>query len=296
MISYRWVTSVPPDVAEDLATLVTEAADFDAEAGFSTADPQCAPALSATVWHLLVSMPPKGSRGQPDLDALPDVQVVAYLRLEVTDEVGVGSFVVRPDFRSLGVGTLLAERLLAEPDGWGAVDGLRRVRIWSHGTHPAAERMSWRFGATATREVYKTLRLVGGRKPYEPELVEGIARTSVSARNESDDHAVGLAPADRDMWSRWQVHLDVESHGVDVGRGIDGVFMAPGLIDPQWSGVPTRSELRALLDAALVEVQSTGARLAALYVDAADDVTLAVSREVGFVHDQTDRVYELSLS
>lgn len=297
MIFFAWSDTIPADQADDLAQLVADAVKYDAEAGFSTADPLRKAADGSTLHHLLVSMPPKGSRGSPDLDRLPDVDVVAYLRLEVVDGIGEAAFVVRPEFRSLGVATLLMERLLAEPEGWAAVDGLRVVQAWSHSAHPAAERMSWRFEAEAVQEIHKTLRLIGGRSPYEPPSAVEVTRDAVDGIGELVPfHDLGIAPADRAARDRVDVRLHVGDHDVVVGRGVDGQIEQPALVEPAWSGTPTEEQVHRVLEAGLVEAQSTGARVASLYVDVRDELLLHVSREIEFFHDQTDRLYRVALA
>jgi len=297
MISFSWSDAIPDDLASDLADLIGEAVSYDAEAGFSTADPTRPASEGAELHHLLVTMPPRGSRRSAHLDRLPDVGVVAYLRLEVVGGTGEACFVVRPAFRSLGVATLMMERLLDEPEGWATIDGLRRLRAWSHSAHPAAERMARRFGAVARREIFKTLRLVGGRHPFEPASSGAVDRQPLTGAEElAPFHDLGIAPADQRMRNRVNARLTVGTHTVDVGCGVEGEFEAPALIDPHWSGQLDKDDVRATLDTALVEAQSTGARLAALYVDADDELVLHVSREVEFFHDQSDRLYEVTLA
>ena len=296
MISYSWAASIPEDLGDELAALVSDAIDYDAEAGFSTADPERPATPGATLHHLLVSMPPKGSRGSPDLDRLPDAGVVAYLRLEVTDGVGEACLVVRPEFRSLGVATLMMERLIAEPEGWAAIEGLHTLRAWSHGAHPAAERMSWRFRAGVIGEIYKTLRLIGGRHPYEPVVAQSLEREPIEEAGVlAPFHDLGIAPADRSTRDRVDVRVLVGDHAIDIGRGVDGELEASAAVEPHWKDDPDKDDVRLVLDTALAEAQATGARIASLYVDTADELVLHVSREIEFFHDQSDRRYELAV-
>jgi len=296
MISHRWYDEVPADVAGELHELIQEAAAYDAEAGFSTADPLAAPPAGATIHHLLVSMPPKGSRGSAELDALPDVRVVAYLRLDVLDGVGDAQFVVRREFRSLGVATLLIENLRDQADGWAAVPGLRQVCGWSHGGHPAAERLSWRFGARPAQTVFKTLCLLGGRSPYSPP--EGLEVPTSGPVDEVPEvapgHDAAMAPADRAGRSRLERSLRLASGA----RALVGRIGAadPSLPAPIHLGhVDDKDDVTALLATALVDAQESGARVAQMYVASADEVALHVSRELGFFHDQSDVLFAIRL-
>ncbi|HWU33449.1 MAG TPA: GNAT family N-acetyltransferase, partial [Marmoricola sp.] len=163
MISFRWQGSLDRTELAEVEELLTAAVPYDAEAGFSTAEPRAEG--DDQTRHLLVRMAPRGERGSSDLDRLPDVSVVAYLRLDMDDGQGALQFVVHPEFRSLGVGTLLFERLRDE-SGWAEVSGLTSVHTWAHGAHPAADRMAKRLGASVTDAWFKTLRFLGGAEPF----------------------------------------------------------------------------------------------------------------------------------
>jgi mycothiol synthase len=279
VITHEWFEKLPDDRSGEVAEMLLSAIEYDAEAGFSTARPD-APGGDAETRHLLVSMPPKGERGSPDLDRLPEVAVVAYLRLDVGDGVGDVQLVVRPEFRSRGVATLLFERLAERADGWTAVSGLRRLRGWSHGGHPAAQRLSWRFGADQERELFKTLRFVGGARPFASD--SPVEATTSHAAEEAVQTAVGhldaIAPSDRRL-------LEGATDVLDVAGSTGHVRV----------GAPVEDDVSTLLEAGLLAAQKRGARVVQLYVEVTDDGLLHVSRELGFFHDQSDRLFTLDL-
>lgn len=299
MITYAWHDELGPDDGAEVAELLAEAAAYDAEAGFSTARPagDGGERPDATR-HLVVTMPPPGERESPFLDRLPDVRVVAYLRLDVRDATGTVQLVVRPPFRSLGIATLLLERLRDEPEGWSTVPGLRSLRGWAHGTHPAAERLSSRFGAVATRAVFKTLRPVGGSH----EVVGGGAREP--ARGEPRalpeivvDHDRALAPADAEARRRAGAPLCLADVPGEALLATDPVHpgAVPALLALLRAEHQSVAEARALLEAALAEARAAGARVVQLYVDALDEDFVSAARLAGFEHDQSDFLYELAV-
>ncbi|MCW2800812.1 MAG: mshD [Aeromicrobium sp.] len=301
MIKYSWHERLPADTVAEVADLLAEAASYDAEAGFSTAVPD-APASGETSAHLVVSMPPKGERGSAQLDRLPDVGVVAYLRVDISDGVGDVQFVVRPLFRSLGVATLLFELLRDEDLGWASIPNLESIRGWAHGSHPAADRMSARFNGTVADAVFKTIRELGGSRPFvadktnvEPVLVQEPG--SVSAPVVAELHQVTIAPGDRRTLSRLAtLFLEPEGGGrLLVGTDPDEASNAAACIAPLNAQGLKRDSLRTLIAQGLLIVQGRGARMAVLYVPPLDEDLLAVSRDLGFVHEQSDLRYVLAI-
>lgn len=289
MITYAWCTELAGVELKDVESLLEEAVEYDAEAGFSTATP--ATAGRGEVHHLLVSIAPPGERGSVALDRLPDVPVVAYLRLDVRGETADVQLVVRPEFRSHGVATLLAELLDEQPTGWSSIAGVRRLRAWAHGAHPAAERMARRFGARTDHALFKTLRFVGGSRPFAGNGVAAAVEPAPDGPAELvEGHLDGIAPGERSVLERGRTRLATPVGSVLVG--VDEKDPAGGsaciALDP--SGV-SAGDLRTLLATALLRVQADGARVAQMYVDALSEAFVGVSRELGFQHDQSDLLY-----
>jgi len=290
VIAYEWSDEIPARHREELAAMLARAAAYDAEAGFSTVDGSGD--VGADIGHLLVTMPPKGQRGSAELDALPEAGVVAYLRLDrSTDgECGQAQFVVREEFRSLGVGTLLLERLRDEPGGWASRPGLRSVHAWAHGSHPAAERMSWRFEARQRHELAKTMHLLGGRHRFDIAEPAGSVVEEIPVAEPGHGHRSGAARADAAL---------LDAGGVLIGREGGGeiavrIEARTALLQIDAEGL-TAEAVDDLLVLGLHEAQRREARLAVLYVDVDQQLLLHISRELGFFHDQSDRDYLLAL-
>jgi len=95
-------------------------------------------------------------------------QLGGYAHLDVTDVVEGSSaeLVVDPDLRGHGLGRLLVRHVLAEtPDG--------RLRLWSHGEHPAAAALSAAMGFTRTRALWQLRRSLYSPLPA-PDLAAGV--------------------------------------------------------------------------------------------------------------------------
>lgn len=152
MITVEVRTELREDDAAEVAAMVAEAAAYDEEAGFSTVEPGLDPDTHTEIFHVL-------SRLTPGLHGSSETPLAAYLRLAVDRAGGAAAqMVVRPPYRSLGIATLTLETLgeLAG-EGW-AGTGAVSITCWANGDHPAAERMSRRFGADIEAATWKLLR------------------------------------------------------------------------------------------------------------------------------------------
>ncbi|MFE7226897.1 hypothetical protein ACFU7D_19025 [Nocardioides sp. NPDC057577] len=289
MITYAWRSTLAEAELKDVESLLEQAVEYDAEAGFSTATPTMAG--RGEVRHLLVAIAPPGERGSVALDRLPDVPVVAYLRLDVRGEVADVQLVVRPEFRSHGIATLLAELLDEQPTGWSSVAGVRRLRAWAHGAHPAAERMARRFGARADHALFKTLRFIGGSRPFAGDDVGAAVEPAPDGPAEMvEGHLAGIAPGEREVLARGRTRLATAAGSVLVGVDAKDPAGQPACIALDPAGVPA-GDVRALLTTALLRVQADGARVAQMYVDALSEAFVGASRGLGFQHDQSDLLY-----
>jgi mycothiol synthase len=95
-------------------------------------------------------------------------RLAAYGHLDVTDEVAGASaeVVVHPFARRRGLGHLLVATTIAEtPDG--------RLRLWSHGEHPAAAALAVSMGFSRSRALWQMRRSLYAALP-EPELPDGV--------------------------------------------------------------------------------------------------------------------------
>jgi mycothiol synthase len=88
-----------------------------------------------------------------------DTPLVAFLRLDV-DRTGeaIAQMLVHRGYRSLGIGTLMLEKLSAYEGVGFAGTGALTITSWAHGSHPAADRMARRFGAAEGRSRWKLAR------------------------------------------------------------------------------------------------------------------------------------------
>ncbi|WP_406729134.1 GNAT family N-acetyltransferase [Streptomyces sp. GD-15H] len=302
MITYEWGTSFGTD--PEVVSLLREAADFDAEQGFSAVPP--VPSAfggdeAGRLSELIVRMSQEvGPAGAGEEEA-----VVAFLRV-MTGSEGVGrvEFVVRPGFRSLGIATLLFERLGLADGGaadW-AGDGTRSLRAWAHGSHPAAERMARRFGATPEAVLWRIIRpLRRANSMAEVAPPAGVRlRRLLPGRDEAAVEAIartagGAAWADL---SSQEVLVAVDGPAEEVlgfvafsarplgGEGQSGLGSVHALAaGPAAAGHEVG---RALLASALGRLADTGVREVEMSVDPLDEPLVRVCRALGFHHDQTD--------
>lgn len=152
MITIADRNELDADETAELLAMISESATYDEEAGFSTVDLQADADTNTEVFQFL-------ARLTPGLHGSTETPLAAYFRLSVDRAGGaVAQMLVRPDYRSLGVATLLIETLSERPgEGW-AGTGAVSISCWAHGDHPAAERMSRRFGAEIEGATWMLLR------------------------------------------------------------------------------------------------------------------------------------------
>jgi mycothiol synthase len=297
MISYTWRAVLAPEEEHELSEMLAAAAAEDAEAGF--------PAVSLDqpypddASHLVVRLLPDGRPGHERSSP-----VAAYLRVEPGPDGGRATvrYVVRPEFRSRGISTLLLERLgldLRAEGGW-AGTGARALRIWARGDHPAAQRMASRFercGVRAARRQWQLLaplRAAGLPDPTgpAPRPPVGVAeRAAVTAlwhqhggRNESPDRAEVLVAGPECSGAVWYDPLAAEPTDYGTAGRIIAVLAAPEQQEIQ----------SALVAAAMAGLRERGLRVAAIAVDAQDHALARSCRLLGFRHDRTDIEYTVT--
>jgi mycothiol synthase len=154
VITVELRTELCCDEAAELAAMIAQAADYDAEAGFSTASPSegAGDDGEVAVFQIL-------ARLTPGLHGSTDTPLVAFLRLDVDPEgSAIAQMLVHRDHRSLGIGTLLLERLSGREGSGFAGTGAVTITVWAHGSHPAAHRMASRFGGLESSSRWKLTR------------------------------------------------------------------------------------------------------------------------------------------
>jgi mycothiol synthase len=313
MIDWTWY---PPDgpgfaaeVEAELREMLAEAADVDAGAGFPQLSPddETEPGTS----RLLVWLLPDERAGR-SVPLTPSL--AAYLRVEPLrgEDAGIGemSYVVRPQYRSRGITTLLVEKIGLELGGAGGWQGtgVRALRVWARGNHPAALRVALRFRrygvTTALRQWQLLVPLRPGRE-IDPGAEPGGPRVRGAASADERTAAARLwtaagrrpgppdaaqllvsGPGDAPDGAVW---VDPDS-GEPTGYGVAGRLVAVLTRDrdPDAEGDPL---VRALLVAGLERLRDGGVRVGAITVDARDRPLVHDARSLDLVHDQTDVQY-----
>ena len=163
IISYSWTPQLEGEDLEQVLALVTAASEYDDEAGFAQIDPADVRS-TGTAGIRVLHLPIRARRDLEPVDDVPLV-VVAYLRLAIgAGGLATVSYVVHPEYRSRGLTTLLVEQLGLDVDaeaGWGAT-GASALRCWAYSTHPAADRLTRRFGVDAIAEQWGLARPLTG--------------------------------------------------------------------------------------------------------------------------------------
>jgi mycothiol synthase len=291
MITCSWRTAFAPDEEGEVGEMLAAAAEADAEAGF--------PAISLSqpfpgdARHLVVRLLPDGRSEHKDSSP-----VAAYLRVEPDPDGGaaVVRYVVRPQFRSRGISTLLVETVgldVRAEGGW-AGTGAPALRVWARGDHPAALRMARRFECAGVRTARRQWQLLAPlRDPGFPDASGPAVRPPADAaeravatalwrgRDEPPDHLEVLVTGTDVAGSVWyDPKADERTEYGTAGR-IVAVLTAPG-----------RDDLRAsLVAAAMAALRERGVRVAAIAVDAEDRALARHCRLLGFRHDRTDIEY-----
>jgi mycothiol synthase len=288
MITYGWGRGIArwPDVS----TLRAEAAAYDAEQGFVPLSPRDS-IDDPDVWELLVQR----RRHAENVGHQRIWRNAAYL--SVTAD-GDAEFVVRPEFRSVGVATSLVEKLGTEPEESGSEGlGVRRIRIWAHGSHPAADRMAKRFGLVADRaEVELVVPMASARKWWTgnaPVAIDALDQrhhrayleANVGAGKDASEEAIRLAARD---------DLGVVLGIVVARRG----GRAGGEATIECVHVREqhrrRGIARSLLERMLLELGDSGIRLTRIVVGEKDHL-FPMLRSLGWRHDQTNLRFTVGL-
>ena len=274
--------------------MLAAAAEADAEAGFPAVSlGQPYPDGSR---HLVVRLLPDDRPGHGGSSP-----VAAYLRVEPDPDGGPATvrYVVRPEFRSRGISTLLAEKTgldLGASGGW-AGTGVPALRIWARGDHPAAQRMARRFESAGIRTARREWQLLAplrdsgsaGLSGLIPRPPDGSAELAAVAalrrrgggRDGPPDEAEVLVSGPEVAGAAWyDPKADERTEYGTAGR-IIAVLASPG-----------QEELRAgLVAAAMAALWERGLRVAAIAVDAEDRALARTCRLLGFRHDRTDIEY-----
>jgi mycothiol synthase len=256
-----------------------------------------------------------GHGGDPDARnvlACVDGRLVGYAHLDLTDVVQGASaeLVVHPDARRQGIGRALVGQLIGLAD-----DG--RLRLWAHGSQPAAEELATKLGFRRGRTLWQMRRSLFAPLPA-PDLPEGVTlRTFVPGRDEERWVAVNNAAfADHPDQGRWSVE-DLMVREKEPWFDPAGFFLAERdgeLVAFHWTKVhgahghdhdaigevyvvgvaPTAQRMGlgpALTLIGLRHLRSLGLSQAMLYVDELNTNAIRVYERLGFTRWDTDVSY-----
>ncbi len=250
---------------------------------------------------------PREFRGGAHLLARVGGELVGYAHLDTGgDAFGnqIAEAIVHPGHRRRGHGTGLVDAVLAKASP--------KLRVWSHGDHPAAAAIARRQGLRRVRELLK-MRLDRAVALPDPAWPAGIAvRTFVPGRDEDELVAVNkrafdwhpeqgrltadeVAATERESWfdpaGFFLATKDdkiVGFHWTKVHPGDIGEVYVVG-VDPAAQGGGLG---RALTLAGLHHLREKGLGDTILYVESDNAPAVAVYRRLGFTVAETDVAYE----
>ena len=238
--------------------------------------------------------------------------LVGYAHLDLTDVVAGASseVVVHPGARRQGIGQALVGRLVGlSHDG--------RLRLWAHGSHPAAAALAERLGFRRGRALWQMRRSLYAPLP-DPVLPEGVTvRTFVTGRDEEPWVALNNAAfAEHPDQGNWTVE-DLKVRENEPWFDPEGFFLAERdgeLVAFHWTKVhgngdhdhepigevyvvgvsPDAQRLGlgpAMTLTGLRHLRSRGLGQAMLYVDEANTNAIRVYERLGFTRWDTDVSY-----
>jgi hypothetical protein len=294
MIKYEWREELSAAESVELADLLRRAAEFDAEPEYTTIEFQDVEHSMAQpdskIRHLVVWMLPYATalaeRERPE-------RIAALLRIVPSGNgVGVASLVVDPDLRSIGIVTLLLERVgmdTSAPGGWLGT-GVHTLTAWAQGNHPATGRISNRFLIPRTRRVWKLIRATDsfeeatGAPVLEPLSTSGLAELSWAARLPTTAACQALREKGRVIAVVTVDLAPVSSEEFGACATIRSVAFAPDADAVQ---------RRRLLNGAAALAYEAGRTGLIIHVDSDDSVLVNACRLAHFQHDRTDVLLQL---
>jgi hypothetical protein len=292
MIKYEWRSALSTEELTELADLLARAAAYDAEPEYNTIDiDQVNQTMTQpdSVRHLLIWMLPHATAmGEPDQPQ----RIAGLLRLVFTsDHDAEATVVIDPQLRSIGIMTLLLERIGVDTTASGGWNGTNAhtLTAWARGNHPAADRLSNRFLIPRTRRIWKLIRATDSAQAAAAPVLELIAESMLDDLGwASTMTASPPVHALREAGSIVGVAtLDLRAVGSEeFGRcaTIDRIVAAPHAD----AGAPRR-----LLEGAAAIAHDAGLTGLIIYVDSDDADLVNACRLAGFQHDRTDVRYQL---
>lgn len=219
----------------------------------------------------------------------------------------IGELVVHPGFRRQSAGGAMVGALLERTADAG------KLRLWAYGGHPAAERLTQRYGFTPTRVLWQMRRSL--LAPLEaPKLPDGVVlRTFEIGRDEAafvevNNRAFEWHP-EQGGWDVEQVRRREAEPWFDADGFLLAVSAGDGrLLGFHWTKAHTadlgevyvlgvdpaehgRGLGKALTLAGLRHLRSRGMTTVMLYVEADNTPAVRTYQRLGFTHWETDVVY-----
>ncbi|KUH67534.1 hypothetical protein AU184_25820 [Mycolicibacterium novocastrense] len=294
MIKYEWRSWLEPAELAQLADLLDRAARYDAEPEYSTIDfadveRSIGTADGRTRYLVIWMLPYSTGLGEADQ---PE-RIAGLIRMTVGAEgTGAATIVIDPTLRSIGIATLLLERVgldTSGPDGWLGT-GAHTITGWAQGNHPAAGRLGDRFLIPRTRRVWKLIRSTDSSEDaaaahvLESLPVAAIDETLGWANSTGLGDLLALRESGRVAGVVEINHEPVDSEEFGQCATISAASAAPT------ASVQAR---RRLLDGAAAVAHEAGFGGVIMYVDSNDAEWVNACRLSGFQHDRTDVRFQL---
>lgn len=268
--------------------------------------------------HLLWRDADHGDAAGNGVDRGAAGSIVGYLYLSPVDEARdrTAELCVAPDHRGHGIGRALVGAALAQTAG--------ALRIWAHGSRPAARRLAEALGFTAVRDLrLMELNLADGAswpppdgsteppvRTFRPGLDEAAwltlnARAFAHHPEQGSWTARDLAEREAEPWfdpaGFFLLPADGRPDGEPVGFHWTKVHPAGEYgpepvgeiyvlgVDPDWSG---RGYGRLLADVGLRHLAQSGLHTIVLYVDGDNAPAVRLYESLGFRIRTVDTLYE----
>ncbi|MEH3140958.1 MAG: hypothetical protein PGN37_12415, partial [Mycobacterium kyogaense] len=287
MIKYEWRTGLDAAEAGQLADLLARAAEYDAEPEYNTlafADIEQSMATSdERARHLVIWMLPY-STALGEMDRPERIAGIIRLVADADGQTAEATIVIDPPLRSIGITTLLLERMGVDRHGpsgpWGGEYEV--ITAWARGNHPAATRLSNRFLIPSTRRVWKLICPVDPGDDVVTEVLELVDNPCGAALPEWVTASIaGPVMTLRDD-GRLVATAQIDPRPVtseEFGRcaTLTSVSLDAGTTDP----VASR---RRLLRGAAAAARGAGFAGLVFHVDADDAKWVNACRSVGFQH------------
>ncbi|MEU1816444.1 mycothiol synthase [Streptomyces roseifaciens] len=291
--SVEVLEELPPEVAQDVLRLVTEAAAVDGQPAVSEQGRLQLKGRRPGVRHVLLRT--------------DDGELVGYGQLEDSDpvEAPAGELVVHPSCRGRGHGRALGSALLHESG--------KRLRIWAHGGHPAARHLAQVLGLSLFRELRQMRRPLHDLDLAEPVLPPGVTvRTFRPGEDDTEWLAVNAAAFAHHPEQGSLVQRDLDDRKAAGWFDPKGFFLAEKdgrIVAFHWTKVHAEEGLgevyvlgvapgaqggglgKSLTAIGLRHLAGQGLPTAMLYVDADNAAAVAVYEGLGFQIHETDLMY-----